>query len=155
MFRKALLTLDRSPFSQEAIPRVADVHPDEAIVNEVLDSVAEILGRGGPVLEVPVQVAAELRRAEAAAVQEQLDATAARLREAGIAKVSTLVREGQAGPEIVRVAAEEACDVIVMSTHGRTGLQRAMLGSVANYVVHNVQGAAVLLVRPAADAPAS
>ena len=155
MFRKALLTLDRSPFSQEAIPRVADVHPDEAIVLDVLDSVAEILGRGGSVFEVPAQVADELRRAEAATVQEQLDAAAERLREADIAKVSTLVREGRAGPEIVRVAAEEACEAIVMSTHGRTGLQRAMLGSVANYVVHNVEGAAVLRVRPAADAPAS
>ncbi len=38
-----------------------------------------------------------------------------------------------------------------MSTHGRTGLKRAMLGSVANYVVHNVEDTAVLLVRPAGD----
>ena len=52
-------------------------------------------------------------------------------------------------------ASEEACDLIVMSTHGRTGLKRALLGSVANYVVHSVEGAAVLLVRPAAEAPAS
>lgn len=36
---------------------------------------------------------------------------------------------------IVRVAEEEACDVIVLGTQGRTGLARALLGSVAEKVV--------------------
>lgn len=148
MFRKALLTLDRSPFSEEAIPRVADVTKSEVIVLEVLDSVAEILGRGGPAFEVPADTAQRLRQAEQEHVEERLDTAAEQLRAAGIEKVSTVVREGKPGPEIVKLAAEEDCDVIVMSTHGRTGLSRAMLGSVANYVAHNVTDRALLLVRP-------
>ena len=38
-----------------------------------------------------------------------------------------------------------------MATHGRTGMRRAILGSVADYVVSQIKGAAVLLVRPEAE----
>jgi nucleotide-binding universal stress UspA family protein len=134
MFRKALLTLDRSPFSEAALARVPDVTQDEAVVLEVIDSVAEILGRTGPAFEVPAEVAGRLMDAERSDVQEHLDRAAERLRDAGIEKVSTLVREGRPGPAILEVAREQDCDVIVMSTHG--------------YVVHHAEGVAVLLVRP-------
>jgi nucleotide-binding universal stress UspA family protein len=60
-----------------------------------------------------------------------------------------MVGEGKPGVEIVKLATQERCDVVVISTHGRTGLKRAMLGSVPDYVVHNLEGPAVLLVRPA------
>jgi nucleotide-binding universal stress UspA family protein len=43
--------------------------------------------------------------------------------------------EGEAATEILRVAAETRCDVIVMGTHGRTGLGRLLMGSVAEQVV--------------------
>ena len=42
---------------------------------------------------------------------------------------------GQPADTIVRVAQERAADLIVMSTHGRTGLQHVLLGSVAEKVV--------------------
>jgi nucleotide-binding universal stress UspA family protein len=37
--------------------------------------------------------------------------------------------------EILAVAAEEGCDLIVLGTHGRTGLRRVLMGSVAEQVV--------------------
>jgi nucleotide-binding universal stress UspA family protein len=43
--------------------------------------------------------------------------------------------EGNAAPEILRVAEESHCDVIVLGTHGRTGLARLLMGSVAEQVV--------------------
>ena len=84
MFRKALLTLDRSPFSEAAIARVADVTQNEAIVVEVLDSVAEILGRGGPAFEVPRDTAEQLRSAERKDVERRLEQVAEQLRAAGM-----------------------------------------------------------------------
>jgi len=45
------------------------------------------------------------------------------------------VRSGAAWQEIVDAATEEKADLIVMGTHGRTGLDRALLGSVAERVV--------------------
>jgi nucleotide-binding universal stress UspA family protein len=43
--------------------------------------------------------------------------------------------EGDPATEIVRVARERAADLIVMGTHGRTGLSRLLMGSVAEQVV--------------------
>jgi len=45
------------------------------------------------------------------------------------------VAMGQPADTIVRVAQERGADLIVMSTHGRTGLQHVLLGSVAEKVV--------------------
>jgi nucleotide-binding universal stress UspA family protein len=42
---------------------------------------------------------------------------------------------GHPADTIVRVAQERGADLIVMSTHGRTGLQHVVLGSVAEKVV--------------------
>lgn len=42
---------------------------------------------------------------------------------------------GDAGQEILRVAAEDNVDLIVMATHGHTGLKRTLMGSVAEYVL--------------------
>ena len=50
-------------------------------------------------------------------------------------RLTTALLEGRAGPEIVRYAREQRIDLIVLGTHGRTGLTRALLGSVAEYVV--------------------
>jgi nucleotide-binding universal stress UspA family protein len=49
--------------------------------------------------------------------------------------VEFVVADGEPGEEIVRVAQERHCDLIVMGTHGRTGLGRLLLGSVAERVM--------------------
>jgi len=54
--------------------------------------------------------------------------------ELGAHAVETLVVEGAAAPEIVRVANERGIDLIVMGSHGRGVLARAILGSVADRV---------------------
>jgi nucleotide-binding universal stress UspA family protein len=45
------------------------------------------------------------------------------------------VGEGDAAEEILRLAEGENCDLIVMGTHGRTGLRRLLMGSVAEQVL--------------------
>ena len=52
--------------------------------------------------------------------------------------------------EIVRLAAEERADMIVMGTQGRTGLDRLLLGSVAERVIRRAP-CPVLTVRPDTD----
>ena len=52
----------------------------------------------------------------------------------------------RAMPEMLNLSGP--CDVIVMATHGRTGLGRALRGSVADYVIGHMTDAVVLLVRP-------
>ncbi|HEY8368053.1 MAG TPA: universal stress protein [Thermodesulfobacteriota bacterium] len=83
----------------------------------------------------------DLRAAEEAMrgqARRDLEAFAERFaREAGGVPVTTaLVEAGvSAADAIVRAATEAKADLIVMGTHGRTGLRRALLGSVAERVV--------------------
>lgn len=49
----------------------------------------------------------------------------------------TFIREGSPRPAIVEAALELHCEMIVMGTHGRSGLAHLLLGSVAEYVVRN------------------
>jgi nucleotide-binding universal stress UspA family protein len=58
-----------------------------------------------------------------------------------------LLCRGEPAREIVRVAAEEAVDAVWMSTHGRTGLEHMVHGSVAEAVLR-AAGRPVLLLRP-------
>jgi nucleotide-binding universal stress UspA family protein len=47
----------------------------------------------------------------------------------------TLLREGSPGPEIVSAAEQVSPKLIVLGTHGRRGIRRLVLGSVAEYVL--------------------
>ena len=53
-------------------------------------------------------------------------------------QVRQIVLQGHAADEIVRLASKEAVDVIVIATHGRTGFQHLVFGSVAEKVVRTV-----------------
>jgi nucleotide-binding universal stress UspA family protein len=52
-------------------------------------------------------------------------------------KVETLVREGDAGTEIVSEAETWPADLLIVGSHGYTGLKRLILGSVAHYVTNH------------------
>ena len=47
-----------------------------------------------------------------------------------------LVGDGEVGKAISHYAAQHGCDLIVMGTHGRTGIGHLLMGSVASEVVH-------------------
>jgi nucleotide-binding universal stress UspA family protein len=57
---------------------------------------------------------------------------------------------GDPATEIVRVAEEEKAELIVLGTHGRTGLSRILMGSVAEAVVRHAP-CPVLIYRQDAD----
>jgi nucleotide-binding universal stress UspA family protein len=61
--------------------------------------------------------------------------------------VEELVVHGEAASEIVRVAGERNVDLIVISSHGRTGLGRILFGSTAESVVRHAP-CPVLVVKP-------
>ncbi len=83
------------------------------------------------------------QRKEAEAQLKTLASTAPEVR------AQILVTRGVPFLEIVRVAAERKADLIVMGTHGRTGLAHALMGSVAEKVVR-MAACPVLTVRHAA-----
>ena len=68
-------------------------------------------------------------------IQEELETRSARVRDAGLA-CETVELAGNTHLEIVRYASEAGADLVVMGTHGRGGLAHAVLGSVAERVLH-------------------
>jgi len=62
-------------------------------------------------------------------------------------KVDEVIAHGEAASEIVRVARERGVDMIVISSHGRTGLGRILFGSTAESVVRHAH-CPVLVVKP-------
>ena len=73
------------------------------------------------------------------------EAAAVRLRAAG-RRVSTRVVDGAPATELIRSAQDRQADLIVVGTHGRTGLARALLGSVARNVMLHAP-CSVLVIR--------
>ena len=66
---------------------------------------------------------------------------------ASCTRVTAEVCRGQASQRIIAVATDRGSDLIVMGTHGRTGLKHVLLGSVAEKVVR-LAPCPVLVVRP-------
>jgi nucleotide-binding universal stress UspA family protein len=79
-------------------------------------------------------------------LRQLLENTRHDLRAAAAMSVDTALLQGTPFAEIVRFAQEGNYDLIVMGTHGRTGLAHALLGSVAERVMR-VAPCAVLTVR--------
>lgn len=71
------------------------------------------------------------------AAQEQLDALVASRKDCGVPVVGVL-RNGIPGDEIHGVVVEEKADLVIIGTHARRGLARALLGSVAERVIRTV-----------------
>jgi nucleotide-binding universal stress UspA family protein len=69
-------------------------------------------------------------------------------------EVEELIVHGEAASEIVRVAKERKVDLIIVSSHGRTGLGRILFGSTAEAVVRHAS-CPVLVVKPSQEAEAS
>src|SRR5262249_8461250 len=84
--------------------------------------------------------------ARRAAAEANLSFIAAGLRAEGV-PAEVVVRAGAAAAEIISGAAAAGADLIAMATHGRSGLARAFLGSVAERVVKD-SPVPVLLMRP-------
>lgn len=78
-----------------------------------------------------------------------LDAIADVAAEAEVAIERNLV-DGSPAREIVRYAEDEGCDLVVMGTHGRGGIDRLLLGSVAERVVRS-SNVPVLTIRAGDD----
>jgi nucleotide-binding universal stress UspA family protein len=105
----------------------------------VLAHVAEIpAGLGVDTAIVPEEGGApiKLRDYAVANAEERLGDLADRLRKDGMEVVTTVV-VGDSVDEILRATAEAGADLIVMGTHGRTGLRHLLTGSVTEKVVRH------------------
>jgi nucleotide-binding universal stress UspA family protein len=134
-FQRILCPTDFSPPARAALGVAADLARASAgkliLLHVWQDAGAyALLPEGAIVLQsLAVEIPAEAERqlAEWKRSAEQL----------GAPSVVTRLVEGPAWARIVEAVAPEGADLIVMGTHGRTGLKHALIGSVAEKVVRH------------------
>ena len=78
--------------------------------------------------------------------RESLNSTAAKLSEGG-AEILTVLKKGLDYEEIVNYSQQNGTDVIVIATHGRTGILHTLIGSVAEKVIRYAK-CPVLVITP-------
>lgn len=135
MYKRALVALDGSPVAESIIPFILDIAGPldlEVILLRVLPPLQPV------VIEGAAYVPIEDPEAERIDAQEYLAPVAIELRNKGV-RVTTEVRSGDPGREILAAARDAGADLIAMSTHGRGGLGRLLFGSVAEAVLRETK----------------
>jgi universal stress protein A len=143
--KRLLVPTDFSPASSAAVRYAIDLATDLGATIHMLHVIEEwdMTARHLEALSIELPGLRERVIADAA---DRLRTVAAGLGAA--LPIATEVREGRPADIIVDVARAKAIDLIVMGTHGRTGLSHALLGSVAERVLRTAP-CAVLTVRAA------
>ncbi len=150
MYSRILVPLDGSPLAEAALPHataVARCFNAGLTLQQVVSTlpVATTVDTTATAGAETVLAVEAIEATEQAAV-EYLNEVARRPELAGISVKVEVVRGGPAR-EIVRQAQRGKADLIVMSTHGRSGLGRLVFGSVADEVLREA-GIPILLIRP-------
>ena len=143
MYKKILVPLDGSPLSEAALPHAEAIAKSEG---------AEIILLRIPMIPVTEffarqpSIAIRIQQEEEAAAIDYINAKMNDLKKDHI-KVTAITQVGSVSDTILSVAEENHADMIAMSTHGRTGVQRWLMGSVADKVVHHAH-IPVMLIHP-------
>lgn len=143
MYQKILVPLDGSLFSESVLGHAREIAAGCGVPQLVLLTAIEPLVetyRIGDDLLKKMYVDAR------ATAQKYLDNLAEKLKVEGL-NAQPLVVEGEPAEVILDYAAKNKVDLIIMSGHGRSGVTRWVLGSVADRVVRN-SPAPVLIAPP-------
>jgi nucleotide-binding universal stress UspA family protein len=146
-FKSIIVPLDGSELAEGVLPMVADMA-------KKLDLEVELFRA----YHIPYNVYAgdegfyaghydELLESVRDEAREYLEKKSFDLKKAGVAKLTCVTKEGFAGDEIIALGRKTADNLIAMSSHGRSGMKRWVLGSVAETVVRH-SGDPVLILRP-------
>ena len=140
MYKRILVTLDQSELAEQALPHAAAIAKHMDAVVELLsvvpvldDELVQAIG-GAFDWEAQKQVA-----------EDYLQGIQARVEAEGL-RCTIAVRQGDVADEIIRYCGEVGRTLVVMSTHGRSGLGRWVYGSVTDRVLR-YGDVPVLLVR--------
>ena len=146
MYDNILLCLDGSNLAEQILPHVTDLASrfgSRVVLMEVVADVPITVAPGDP--QVVVAQFGRIPRAKHEA-ESYLKSVAELLRGKGL-KVECVVLEGPVGETISQYAEKSGMDLIAIATHGRSGLGRAVFGSVADYVLRHSR-LPVLSIRP-------
>jgi nucleotide-binding universal stress UspA family protein len=143
MYKKILVPLDGSPLAEGVLPHalaLANAEGAEIVILRVAADPAAEFAFSDPSL------ASDMVKDLEADTTKYMSEITSKLKSQG-AKISAITREGAIAETILAVADEVGADVIAMSTHGRSGMRRWLMGSIADRVV-NHSHIPVMLIRP-------
>ena len=141
LYDRILIPTDGSDGVERAVRHAVDLaHAHGATLHALY--VVNTAGYAGLPMDASFEGVDEMLRADA----EEAVALVRAVADDYDVPVETAVIDGSPSREIVRYAEREGCDLIVMGTHGRGGIDRLLLGSVAEKVVRG-SNAPVLTVR--------
>jgi nucleotide-binding universal stress UspA family protein len=132
-FRRIVHPSDFSPASRPALRKAIELaksHRAQLFVVHVLSMLPVI-----PDTYVAPTVWDDLERGQQITARRQLARLVATAKAAGVRASGVVLDIGVTHERIVRFARARRADLIVMGTHGRSGLTRALLGSVASRVL--------------------
>jgi nucleotide-binding universal stress UspA family protein len=162
MYEHLLVALDGSPAAERVLPHAIALAKafgshvtllSAVVAAETLLAQSAASGSPGVGDVVPPIDPTPILEAEQDAATTYLARVEAGLRSAGLQNVTSEHPEGSAAEVIVQRASELGVDLILMTTHGRSGLARAVFGSVADSVLRHAS-CAVLLARVTDDSSA-
>ena len=152
MIDSILVPTDGSILSERALPVALEIAEAQGATVHLVQGVEHLPWiEAGPEGFLYAPAYQQIMDALDAQAEQNLDGLAARASERGI-PVTTAVFHGSAGAGLLEYEEELQPDVVVMATHGRTGLSRFARGSVADLILRE-GSAPVLLVRPFGPEP--
>jgi nucleotide-binding universal stress UspA family protein len=135
---KILVPLDGSMLAEAALSAACSFAERDGATISLLRAAEAMTLPGGDTVDAQVTA---IREGE-----EYLASVVRRLEDKGVRRVETHVWYGPPAAAIVEAAATQKADLIVMSTHGRSGLGRLVLGSVAESVLRGTT-VPILIIR--------
>jgi nucleotide-binding universal stress UspA family protein len=133
---RVLIATDGSKHSDAAIQGVLARPWPEGSSFRVISVAALPYPLGHPYLGAPMVNYQSVSESISKEARTAVELAAENLRRPGL-EVEAAVLQGDARVEIVQAAADWVADLIVVGSHGRTGVSRWLLGSVAEYVVRH------------------
>lgn len=145
MFKKVVVPLDLSELAECALAFVRKLAKDGSLGEVVLLNVVEIDPTWGETGDgFDFTAFSNVIRGKA---RKYLDEVQARLRADGIKVTAEIIEANKSASGITEYAKKNGADLIIIASHGYTGLKKLMFGSVALNVLY-LSHVPVLLLRP-------
>jgi nucleotide-binding universal stress UspA family protein len=145
MYKKILVPLDGSVLAEKVLPHAVALAKGSGAEVTLLTVVQLSLGFTGTKLEAIPEAASERKTALRAEAMMYLEKIQRDLKEQGIT-ARTVALEGDVAAQIITYAERQGFDLVAMATHGRSGIDRFVMGSIAEKVVRHTTKP-VLLIR--------